>query len=108
MRALVIEDERRLARYLKKGLEEHNFAVDVAADGEQGLCCVSENAYDVIVLDLLLPKKDGLTVLHELRAGGDQTPVLILTARDALADKVAGASRAVRISTGSTPARTTT
>ena len=90
MRVLVIEDERRLALYVKKGLEEHNFAVDVAADGETGLSCVSENEYDVIVLDLLLPKKDGLTVLQELRAGGNQAPVLILTARDALTDKVAG------------------
>ncbi|HEV8716189.1 MAG TPA: response regulator, partial [Candidatus Binatia bacterium] len=85
MRVLLIEDEQRLARYVKKGLEEHNFAVDIASDGETGLFSVSENEYDVIVLDLLLPKKDGLTVLQELRAGGDQAPVLILTARDALA-----------------------
>jgi DNA-binding response OmpR family regulator len=90
MRVLVIEDEGRLARYIKKGLEEHNFAVDVASDGEKGLSYVSGNEYDVIVLDLLLPKKDGLTVLCELRAGGNQAPVLILTARDALTDKVAG------------------
>ena len=90
MRVLVIEDERRLALYIKKGLEEHNFAVDIASDGERGLFCASVNEYDVIVLDLLLPKKDGLTVLRELREGGNQAPVLILTARDALADKVAG------------------
>ncbi len=90
MRSLVIEDERRLARYIKKGLEEHHFAVDLAADGEEGLCCAQMNDYDVIVLDLLLPKKDGLTVLRELRERGDQVPVLILTARDALTDKVAG------------------
>jgi len=90
MRVLVIEDERRLALYIKKGLEEHSFAVDVAFDGEQGLFCVAENEYDVIVLDLLLPRKDGLTVLRELREGGSQTSVLILTARDALADKIAG------------------
>jgi two-component system, OmpR family, copper resistance phosphate regulon response regulator CusR len=90
MRVLVIEDEQRLARYIKKGLEEHNFAVDLALDGERGLSHLSENDYDVIVLDLLLPKKDGLTVLHELRARGDRTPVLILTARDSLSDKVAG------------------
>jgi DNA-binding response OmpR family regulator len=90
MRVLVIEDERRLARYIKKGLEEHHFAVDLAADGEEGLSCAQMNDYDVIVLDLLLPKKDGLTVLRELRERGDQVPVLILTARDALTDKVAG------------------
>jgi DNA-binding response OmpR family regulator len=90
MRVLVIEDERRLARYVKKGLEEHHFAVDLASDGEEGLCCAQVNEYDVIVLDLLLPKKDGLTVLRELRERDDQVPVLILTARDALTDKVAG------------------
>ena len=90
MRVLVIEDERRLARYIKKGLEEHHFAVDLASDGEEGLCCAQVNEYDVIVLDLLLPKKCGLTVLRELRERDDQVPVLILTARDALTDKVAG------------------
>ena len=90
MRVLVVEDERRLARYVKKGLEEHHFAVDLASDGEEGLCCAQVNEYDVIVLDLLLPKKDGLTVLQELRERDDQVPVLILTARDALTDKVAG------------------
>ena len=90
MRVLVIEDEGRLARYIKRGLEEHHFAVDLASDGEQGLCCTEVNDYDIIVLDLLLPKKDGLTVLRELRTEGNQTPVLILTARDALTDKVAG------------------
>ncbi len=90
MRMLVVEDERRLARYIKKGLEEHHFAVDLASDGEEGLFCAQVNEYDVIVLDLLLPKKDGLTVLRELRERGDQVPVLILTARDALMDKVAG------------------
>ncbi len=90
MRVLVVEDERRLARYIKKGLEEHHFAVDLAADGKEGLCCAQVNEYDVIVLDLLLPKKDGLTVLRELRERDDQVPVLILTARDALTDKVAG------------------
>jgi DNA-binding response OmpR family regulator len=89
MRVLVIEDEQKLTRYIKKGLEEHNFAVDTAPDSEKGLSYLSANDYDVIVLDLLLPKKDGLTVLQELRAGDNQTPVLILTARDALTDKVA-------------------
>ena len=90
MRVLVVEDERRLARYIKKGLEEHHFAVDLASDGEEGLFCAQVNEYDVIILDLLLPKKYGLTVLRELRERYDQVPVLILTARDALTDKVAG------------------
>src|SRR5438094_9436065 len=90
MRALVIEDERKLAFYIKKGLEEHHFAVDVAYNGEEGGCYADENEYDVVVLDLLLPKKDGMAVLRELREKGDPVPVLILTALDAVADKVAG------------------
>ncbi len=90
MRALVIEDERKLAFYIKKGLEEHHFAVDVAYNGEEGVCYANENEYDVVVLDLLLPKKDGMTVLRELREKGDPVPVLILTARDTVADKVTG------------------
>jgi len=90
MRALVIEDERKLAFYIKKGLEEHHFAVDVAYNGEEGVCYADENEYDVVVLDLLLPKKDGMTVLRELREKGDPVPVLILTARDTVADKVTG------------------
>jgi heavy metal response regulator len=90
MRALVIEDERKLAFYIKKGLEEHHFAVDVAYNGEEGVGYADENEYDVVVLDLLLPKKDGMAVLRELREKGDPVPVLILTARDTVADKVAG------------------
>lgn len=90
MRILVIEDEQRLARYIKKGLEEHHFAVDVAFDGEQGIFCAEVNEYDVLILDLLLPKKEGMTVLQELRQKGSQVPVLILTARDTVTDKVAG------------------
>lgn len=90
MRVLVIDEERRLALYIKKGLEEHHFAVDVARDGEEGLFHAEVNEYDVIVLDLLLPKKDGMTVLRELRKKGSRVPVLILTARDAVSDKVAG------------------
>ena len=90
MRALVIEDERKLAFYIKKGLEEHHFAVDVAYNGEEGGCYADENEYDVVVLDLLLPKKDGMAVLRELREKGDPVPVLILTARDTVADKVTG------------------
>jgi len=90
MRILVIEDEQKLAFYIKKGLEEHHFAVDIAYDGEAGVSLADVNEYDVIILDLLLPKKDGMAVLRELRAKGSPTPVLILTARDIVADKVAG------------------
>jgi heavy metal response regulator len=90
MRVLVVEDEQRLAQYLRKGLEEHGFAVDVAPHGNEGVFSARVNEYDVIILDLLLPEKDGMTVLRELRQEGNRTPVLILTARDAVADKVAG------------------
>ncbi len=90
MRVLVIEDEQRLAHYLQKGLEEHGFAADVAPNGEEGLFSAHVNEYDVIILDLLLPQKDGMTVLRELRQEGNRAPVLILTARDAVADKVEG------------------
>lgn len=90
MRVLVVEDEQKLALYIKKGLEEHHFAVDTAHDGEEGILSVEVNEYDVLILDLLLPKKDGMTMLRELREKGSQVPVLILTARDTVADKVAG------------------
>src|SRR3989442_12110878 len=90
MRALVIEDERKLAFYIKKGLEEHHFAVDVAYNGEEGVCYADENEYDVVVLDLLLPKKDGMAVLGGVRGKGDPVPVLILTALGGGADKGAG------------------
>lgn len=90
MRVLVIEDERPLARSLKKGLEEHHFAVDLAQDGEEAISRADMNEYDVIVLDLLLPKKDGMAFLQEFREKGGQVPVLILTARDTVADKVEG------------------
>lgn len=90
MRVLVIEDEKKLASYIKKGLEEHHFAVDIAYDGEAGVFYADVNEYDTVVLDLLLPKKDGMMVLRELREKGSQVPVLILTARDAVADKVEG------------------
>jgi DNA-binding response OmpR family regulator len=90
MHVLVTEDEQKLALYIKKGLEEHHFAVDLAHDGEEGIFLTGVNEYDVIVLDLLLPKKDGMTFLRELREKGSQVPVLILTARDAVANKVEG------------------
>jgi two-component system response regulator PhoP len=83
MRVLIVEDERRLAENIARSLRESaSYAVDVALDGEDGLYMAQSNPYDLVVLDLMLPKVDGLTLLKRLRAGGAETPVLVLTARD--------------------------
>jgi DNA-binding response OmpR family regulator len=90
MRILVIEDEKRLAAILKKGLEESGFVVDMALDGEDGLFMVRTYPYDAVLLDILLPKVDGLTVLKKLRAEKIGVPVLMLTAKAELEDRVQG------------------
>ena len=90
MRLLLVEDYLPLQRSVAKGLREAGFAVDVTADGEEALWYAGGNDYDVIILDLMLPKVDGLTVLRRLRAKGKPAHVLILTARDTLADRVRG------------------
>lgn len=90
MRTLVIEDDLKLQKLLRRGLVEEGFVVDVAGDGEVGLFLAEGEAYDAIVLDLMIPKLPGTEVLRRLRSGGRDVPVLILTARDAGADKVAG------------------
>lgn len=90
MRILIVEDEPELADFIRQGLTEERYAVDVACDGEEGLILTQLNAYDLVILDILLPKKDGLTVLQELRQAKRLTPVLLLTAKDALEDKVRG------------------
>jgi DNA-binding response OmpR family regulator len=90
MRILIVEDYAPLRGSLAKGLREAGFAVDLSADGEEGLWLALGEDYDVIVLDLMLPKLDGLTVLERIRAGGKQAHVLILTARDAVKDRVRG------------------
>jgi two-component system copper resistance phosphate regulon response regulator CusR len=90
MRLLVVEDEPRVASFLQKGLKEDGFAVDAAADGQQGLALAFMTDYDAIVLDLMLPELDGLTLLRELRGRGNTTPILILTARDSVEDRVTG------------------
>jgi DNA-binding response OmpR family regulator len=87
MRVLIIEDEARLARNIAKVLaEEVSYAVDTSADGEDGLHMAKSNAYDLLILDLMLPGVNGLDILKTLRAGGCRTPVMILTARDTPAD----------------------
>jgi heavy metal response regulator len=90
MRILVVEDERRIAAFLERGLEEEHYAVDVAHDGEEALDWAAGVDYDLIVLDILLPKKDGIQVCRELRDRGSKVPILMLTARDAVEDRVQG------------------
>jgi len=90
MRILIVEDEKKVAAFIKKGLEEETYAVDVAYDGEDGLHMGVENQYDLIVLDLMLPVIDGLEVLSRLRENKVDTPILLLTAKDSVEDKVTG------------------
>ena len=90
MHVLLIEDSRRLQEAIRTGLQRCAYAVDVAGDGEAALRYIRHNEYDVIVLDLMLPKIDGLTILRRLRADGNETHVLILTAKDTVADRVRG------------------
>jgi two-component system copper resistance phosphate regulon response regulator CusR len=90
MRLLVIEDEPKTATYLRKGLAENGFVVDVAGHGEDGLQLARAGDHDLIILDVMLPGRDGWSVLTELRRAGRQTPVLFLTARDAVHDRVKG------------------
>lgn len=90
MRVLLVEDEADLARIIKNKLSEEHFIVDLAVDGGEAIDLAFLNEYDIIILDLMLPEKSGLDVLTELREWGNKTPVLILTARDRLEDKVKG------------------
>jgi heavy metal response regulator len=90
MRVLLVEDDVRIANFVAKGLRENAYAVDTAADGEAGLYQAEINEYDVIILDVMLPKKDGFAVCRELREKNIKTPVLMLTARDAVEDRVSG------------------
>lgn len=87
---LVVEDEKKLAASLKKGLEQEAFTVDLAYDGEYGYDLAASEDYDLIILDLMLPKTNGLEVCRRLRSQADHTPVLMLTARGGLQDKVTG------------------
>src|SRR5437763_1564026 len=90
MRVLVVEDDRKLANFLKLGLEEEYYSVDVALDGEVGGYLGQLYDYDLIILDIMLPKIDGLTLCQQWRGQQRATPIILLTARDTLADKVAG------------------
>src|ERR1700689_2118052 len=90
MQILVVEDEQRMAELLKRGLTEEGHHVVVARDGATGLEIASAAQFDVIVLDMMLPRMDGLTVARRLRAARNQTPILALTAKDAAADVIRG------------------
>ncbi|HYW69544.1 MAG TPA: response regulator transcription factor [Pyrinomonadaceae bacterium] len=90
MRVLLVEDEPNAARMLAKGLREHGYAVDVASDGEEALYQESINEYDLIVLDVMLPRKDGFEVCQTIRDAGSAIPILMLTARDAVDDRISG------------------
>lgn len=90
MRVLIVEDQERLRTWLQKGLKEADFVVDATGDGKEGLWYAQNNPYDVIVLDLMLPGVDGLSILRQLREAGRDDQVLILTAKDTVADRVKG------------------
>jgi two-component system copper resistance phosphate regulon response regulator CusR len=90
MHVLIVEDEQKIAAFIRRGLMEHGFVVDVASDGEQGLEYALGRKMDLIILDVLLPKRDGWSLVTELRKAGVHTPVLFLTARDSVPDRVKG------------------
>jgi two-component system, OmpR family, response regulator len=90
MRVLVVEDEARMARLIKRGMEEEGHAVDIAADGPDGLWMATENPYAAVIVDVMLPGFDGFELCRRLRAAGVWVPVLMLTARDAVGDRVRG------------------
>ncbi|MFA6141900.1 MAG: response regulator transcription factor [Candidatus Omnitrophota bacterium] len=90
MRILVIEDEKKIADFIKRGLKEEGYAVDTAYDGEQGQFLAKTNSYDLILLDLMLPKIDGITLCKNLKKEEIHVPIIMLTAKDTVEDKVAG------------------
>jgi DNA-binding response OmpR family regulator len=90
MRLLLVEDDARIARFVAKGLREQSYAVDVATNGDDALYNAEINTYDLIVLDVMIPGRDGFAVCRELRAAGQKIPILMLTAKDAVEDRIAG------------------
>lgn len=90
MRVLVVEDEPRIARFVAKGLREQAYAVDVSVSGDDAIYKASVSDYDAIILDVMIPGRDGLQVCSELRDAGSNVPIIMLTARDALQDRIAG------------------
>jgi heavy metal response regulator len=90
MRLLIVEDDKKVRAFLERGLKEENYAVDVCRNGPDALYLAQVNPYDVIILDIMLPGKDGFSVCRELRESGVLTPIIMLTAKDTLDDKVQG------------------
>ncbi|RMD88361.1 MAG: DNA-binding response regulator [Calditrichaeota bacterium] len=90
MRILVVEDEPKVARALQEGLEREHYQVTLASTGEEGFYLINAESFDLVILDLMLPGRDGIEILNTMRRKGLQTPVLILTARDAVEDRVLG------------------
>lgn len=90
MRVLIVEDERRMASFIQRGLKEEGYAVDVAPDGNTGWEYASANDYDVMILDWMLPHMDGLTLCSKIRSSGNRVPIMMLTVRDAVEDKIRG------------------
>src|SRR3954462_2794241 len=90
MKLLVVEDEEKTAGYLRKGLQENGFVVDIAPNGEDGFHLARSSHYDLVILDVMLPQRAGWSVAESLRSSGKQTPILFLTARDSVEDRVKG------------------
>lgn len=90
MRVLLVEDDARIARFVAKGLREQAYAVDVSATGDDALYQTEINSYDLVILDVMIPGRDGFQVCSELRKSGQRMPILMLTARDAVEDRIAG------------------
>src|SRR5580765_8993958 len=90
MRLLLVEDDARIARFVAKGLREEAYAVDVTANGDDALYEAAINSYDLIILDVMIPGRDGFEVCRELRRAGQRMPILMLTARDAVEDRITG------------------
>lgn len=90
MKILIIEDDTKIINFLKKGLEEECYIVDYSTNGDEGLYLASVNQYDLILLDVMLPIKDGMEVCRSLRASNIQTPIIMLTAKDGIEDKIKG------------------
>jgi heavy metal response regulator len=90
VRVLIIEDENKIASFIKRGLKEEGYSVDIARDGEEGYFLATTQEYDLIILDLMLPKMDGLSLCRKLRQEKKTAPILILTVRDSIKDKVTG------------------
>lgn len=90
MRILIVEDEKKIANFIQKGLKAEKYIVDVSNNGDEALHLADSNDYDLVILDIMLPGKDGIFICKEIRKNGIKTPILMLTARDSVADKIQG------------------